>query len=183
MKLFELENNIVTFSPQTLLLEPFKKLWERDKSKSKMRAKDELAYIWYMEDVRSDFYDIVDEDERHTEVLKFLTELPSNYTPDDEVKRATREYIRLSEGMAVKLLKDAMVMIHKMRKAMLDTDFDERDKSGKPIHDIDKVMRYVDRIPTLLKSLKETYREIEREAEEQHLMRGGRKKATYEDGI
>jgi len=183
MKIFEIENNNVTYAPQALLLKPFKELWERDKSKSKGRAKDELAYIWYMEDVRSDFYDIVDEDERRTEVLKFLTELPPSYKEDAAIKTAKKEYKRLSEGMAVKLLKDAMIMIQKMRVAMLATDFDERDKSGKPIHDIDKVMRYVDRIPTLLKSLKETYREIEREAQEQHLMRGDRIKSTFEEGI
>lgn len=183
MKLFELENNIVTFSPQALLLKPFKTLWERDKSKGKAKAMDELAYIWYMEDVRSDFYDIIDEDERRVEVLKFLTALPSSYEPDEKMLEAIAFYKESSEGMAVKLLADAFVMVGKMRTSMRNTDFEERDKSGKPIHDIDKVMRYVERLPQLLKSLKESYREIEREADEKHLMRGGRMKATFEDGI
>jgi hypothetical protein len=183
VKIFELENNIVTFAPQALLLKPFKVLWDRDKGKGKKKALDELSFIFYMEDVRSDFYDIVDEDERRVEVLKFLTELPSTYKPDKEVLEALEEYAKLSEGMSVKLLKDAIIMINKMREAMLKTDFNERDKSGKPVHDIDKVMRYVERIPILVRSLKESYREIEREAEEEHLMRGGRMKATFEDGI
>lgn len=183
MKIFELDNNIVTYAPQALLLKPFKVLWDRDKSKGKAQAKDELAYVWYMEDVRSDFYDIVDEDERRVEVLKFLTELPPTYKPDKEVAEAQKEYLRLSEGMSVKLLKDAMVMISKMRVAMLATDFSEKDKQGKPVYDIDKVMKYVRGIPDVLKSLKETYREIEREAEEEHLMRGDRRKAVFEDGM
>jgi hypothetical protein len=183
MKIFELENNIVTFAPQALLLKPFKALWERDKSKGKKRAKDELAYIWYMEDVRSDFYDIVSEDERRVEVLKFLTELPPTYTPDKEVQEAIKEYCRLSEGMATKILKDTMIMVNNLRKAMVEMDFEERDKSGKPVYDYGRALDLASKIPNLLKSLKETYREIEREAEEQHLMRGGRKKATFEDGI
>jgi len=183
MKLFELENNIVTFSPQALLLEPFKVLWERDKSKGKVYSKAELAYIWYMEDVRSDFYDIVDEDERRVEVLKFLTELPSTYTTDKQVEDALDLYKKMSEGVSVKILKDTMIMVNNLRKAMVDMDFTERDKSGKPVYDYGKALDLAGKVPTLLKNLKDIYREIEREAEEQHLMRGGRLKATFEDGM
>ena len=183
MKLFELENNIVTFSPQALLLDPFKVLWERDKSKGKAYSKAELAYIWYMEDVRSDFYDIVDEDERRAEVLKFLIELPSTYTPDKEADEALSLYKKLSEGMSVKILKDTMIMVNNLRAAMVDMNFKERDKSGKPVYDYGKSMQLAGQVPELLKKLKDIYREIEREAEEQHLMRGGRLKATFEDGM
>ena len=183
MKLFELENNVVTFSPQALLLEPFKALWERDKSKGKAYSKAELAYIWYMEDVRSDFYDIIDEDERRTEVLKFLTELPSTYTPDTKSEEALIFYKKMSEGISVKILKDTMIMVSNLRKAMVDMDFKERDKSGKPIYDYGKAMDLAGKTPELMKKLKDIYREIEREADEQHLMRGGRMKATFEDGM
>lgn len=183
MKLFELEDNAVTFSPQALLLEPFKKLWERDKSKDKARAVDELAFIWYMEDVRSDFYDIIDEDERREEVLKFLTELPSNYVPDDEVWKALKEYRVLSESLSVKVLKDTMVMVNNLRQAIRDIDFTERDKAGKVVYDYGRAMDIAGKLPKLLKDLRDIYREIEREAEEQHLMRGGRLKATFEEGL
>lgn len=183
MKLFELENNIVTFSPQALLLKPFKALWDRDKSKEKTFAKDELAYVWYMEDVRSDFYDIIDEDERRVEVLKFLTELPSNYKPDKVAAEAAKHYAKLSEGMSVKILKDTMIMVNNLRKAMVEMDFEERDKSGKPVYDYGKALDLAGKVPLLLKNLKDIYREIEREAEEAHLMRGGRLKATFEEGI
>ena len=183
MKLFELEDNVVTFSPQALLLKPFKALWERDKSKGKAKALDELAYIWYMEDVRSDFYDIVDEDERRVEVLKFLTELPSDYTPDEKAEEALKAYAKLSEGMSVKILKDTMIMVNNLRAAMVNMDFNEKDKSGKPVHDFGKAMDLAGKTPDLLKKLKDIYREIEKEAQEQHLLRGGRLKAVFEDGL
>ena len=183
MKLFELKDNVVTFSPQALLLDPFRVLWERDKSKGKAYSKAELAYIWYMEDVRSDFYDIVDEDERKKEVLKFLTELPSTYTPDEKGKEAFNLYKKMSEGVSVKILKDTMIMVNNLRSAMIDMNFKERDKSGKPVYDYGKALDLAGKIPTLLKSLKDIYREIEREANEEHLMRGGRLKAVFEDGM
>jgi len=183
MKIFELDNNIVTYSPQALLLKPFKVLWDRDNSKDKARAKDELAFIWYMEDVRSDFYDIIDEDERRIEVLKFLTELPPNYKPDKEILFAASEYTRMSESMSVKILKDTMIMVNNLRASIVEMDFEERDKSGKLVHDYNKALSLADKIPGLLRSLRDIYREIEREAEEQHLMRGSRLKATFESGM
>jgi len=183
VKIFELNNNIVTFAPQALLLEPFKVLWNRDKSKGKAYCKDELAYIWYMEDVRSDFYDIMDEDERRKEVLKFLTELSSTYKPDKEVKAAIVNYKNLSEGTSSRVLRDTTIMINNLRKAMVNIDFTERDKSGKLVHNYGHAVDLAGKIPKLLKDLKDIYREIEREAEEQHLMRGGRRKATFEDGM
>lgn len=182
MKLFELKNNVVTFAPQALLLKPFKALWDRDKSEDKAKANDELAFIWYMEDVRSDFYDIIEEDERREEVLKFLTELPSTYKPDVAVQDATRFY-RGSESVSVKILKDTMIMVNNLRQEMVDMDFKERDSSGKPIHDKVKALALAEKIPHLLKDLKEIYREIEREAKEQHLMRGDRLKSAFEAGI
>ena len=182
MKLFEIENNVITYAPQALLLKPFKELWDRDKSKDKARAKDELAFIWYMEDVRSDFYDIIDEDERRLEVLKFLTELPSTYKPDEKVKAAIIFYTSF-EGISVKILRDTMTMVNNLRVAMVEMDFKERDKSGKPIHDHTKAMISAGRVPELLRNLRDVYREIEREAAEEHLMRGDRKKAVFEDGL
>ena len=183
MKLFELENNVVTFAPQALLLKPFKVLWERDKSKGKARSKDELAYIWYMEDVRSDFWDIVDEDERRVEVLKFLTELPPTYKPDNAVKEALKEYKKLSESMSVKILKDTMTMVNNLRISMVKMDFEERDKSGKPIHDYGRSMDLAGKVAPLLKNLESIYREIEKELDEQNLMRGSRIKAAFEEGM
>ena len=136
-----------------------------------------------MEDVRSDFYDIIDEDERRVEVLKFLTALPSTYEPDEKAAKASEFYRQRSEGISVKILKDTMIMVNNLRSAMVNMDFEERDKSNKPVHDFAKAMTLAGQVPELLKKLKDIYREIEREADEQHLMRGGRLKATSEDGI
>lgn len=38
MKLFKYEGYNITIEPEALLLKPFKKIWDRDRSKEKKRA-------------------------------------------------------------------------------------------------------------------------------------------------
>ena len=72
MNLFELENNVVTFSPQALLIAPFKEIWDKDKSKGKEDAALKLAFIYYMSDERSDFIHILNTDDRIDEIKTFI---------------------------------------------------------------------------------------------------------------
>ena len=46
MNLFEIVNNNVTFSPQALLVKPFKEIWDKDETEDKSLAKRELSYIY-----------------------------------------------------------------------------------------------------------------------------------------
>ena len=57
MKLFELNRLTyeIDIAPEALLLEPFKRLIDRDKSKTNDMAKKELALIYHYCDIRSDY--------------------------------------------------------------------------------------------------------------------------------
>ena len=183
MELFELKDFEITFSPQALMLKPFKKLWDRDKSKGKAKATAELGYIWFMEDVRSDFYDIEDKELRHNEVMKFLVGLPSDWKPDEKVEEAREFYIKRSETISTVLLKDTLVMLNNLRQSLKSMDFEERDKSGKPIHDPTKALDTANKLPGMIQTIKKIFEEIEKEGKQGSLMRGGREKAIFEDGI
>ena len=50
MKLFEMNKEGIEISPQSLIIKEFKKLWARDKSKGKQKARTELAYVYYYTD-------------------------------------------------------------------------------------------------------------------------------------
>lgn len=64
MKLFKFEGYRVIVEPEALLLQPFKTIWNRDKSKSKDIANSELGYVYFFADPRSDYQYILDEDAR-----------------------------------------------------------------------------------------------------------------------
>ena len=64
IRLFKYENYKVTISEEAILLKPFKAIWNRDRTKSKDRALDELGFIYFFCDPRSDYQYLTDETER-----------------------------------------------------------------------------------------------------------------------
>jgi hypothetical protein len=60
IKLFKRDGYDVKVDPEALLLKPFKKIWDRDKSKDKNRAMQELGFIYFVCDPRSDYQYLVD---------------------------------------------------------------------------------------------------------------------------
>ena len=64
MRLIKYEGYNLTIEPELLTLAPFKKIWTRDKSKDKSKALQELGYIYFMYDIRSDYQIYIDEEKR-----------------------------------------------------------------------------------------------------------------------
>ena len=48
IKLFKYEGYKLNISEEALLLKPFKEIWQRDKSKNKDKALQELGYIYFI---------------------------------------------------------------------------------------------------------------------------------------
>jgi len=161
MNLFEIENNVVVFSPQALMIAPFKKLWDADKSKDKSKATLELAFIYYMADERSDFMHILDTDERIEEIKQF-TNMPEKFSGrSKEIVRAIHYYEKLSETTSTKLLQSTRLVLQKISEFLDNVNLDERDaRSSKPIHDIGKITSSVEKIPKLIKAINEIEKEV-----------------------
>ena len=104
MNLFELENNVVVFSPQALLITPFKEIWDKDKTKDKRNAMKAMSFIYYMSDDRSDYMYLLDEEER-TDVIKQALQLPADWKSNTkELVRARHYYEELSATTSTNLL-------------------------------------------------------------------------------
>jgi len=164
MNLFEIENNVVVFSPQALMIAPFKKIWNADESKDKMNATLELAFVYYMADERSDFMHIIDTDERISEIKKFI-DMPSNFTgKSKETVRAVHYYEQLSITTSTRLLQSTRLVIQKISEFLDNINMNERDeRTKKPIHDITKITGAVEKIPKLIKALNEIEKEVIKE--------------------
>jgi len=186
MNLFELKNHKLTFSPQALELAPFKVLWQRDKSKNKEKAIKELTYIWYMDDHRSDFFDIIDEEERSKEILS-LIDLPNNWKADDKVNEARNFYRDRSDTISVKMLKNTMSLLEKVNTMLGNIDPNEtyRDAQGniKHVYDLKKIVDVAKQIPSLIESFEKTVEQVKKEDRKESTMRGSMTKSTFEDGI
>jgi hypothetical protein len=183
MRLFDLLNNQLVISEEAYLLIPLKKIWDRDKGKQKEHALAELGYIYFMEDFKSDFSDIVDEQERKNEVVGVL-DLPRNWVEDDVIREAREFYRKRSEEITpLLLLRDSKVVIDKIRAYFREVDFLALDDKGRPLYDVDKLARVVERSAGIIENLSKLEQMVKKEVESKKDKVGSRIKATFEDGL
>ena len=182
IKLFKFESYNVTIEPEVLLLAPFKKLWDRDKSKDKSIAMQELAYIYFMGDPRSDYQYIIDEESRLEEVYK-TNGLKKRKFTTDEVK-CIELYKQLTTTTSLELLKSLRLAVSAVQDELAATketlsQLESKDK----VNALKSLTSTIATIPNLIKQLVETEKLVSKEIEETTRKRGGDKgSSVFEEG-
>lgn len=161
MKLFKLENWKVEISPEALTITDFKNLVKRDKSRTKENAINELAFIFFFCDSRSDYLYIDDPSERMESIKTDLC-LPKKWKPDDLVTKAMETYLKLSVTVYSVALDDIRVAIRKITQNLRDADYKNMDAG-----DINKSTGSIKQVGPLLKEFKTLEREVLAEIEEE----------------
>lgn len=179
IKLFNYSGYQVNVEPEALLLQPFKALWDRDKSKDKSKAMQELAVIYFMEDPRSDYQYLVDREVRLSEIIKGLG-LKENWKPDAAIEKAMQFYSSFKPASAG-LLEDTRYAINKLREMLRNIDLDERDKNDKPVHTLSSITSTIKQIPALVKDLDEAERTLSKDIIAEAKARGSQSKSLLED--
>lgn len=181
MKLFKYEGYNLTISEEAYILKPFKELWKRDKSKGKDRALQELGYIYFMEDSRSDYQIYIDKEERSNQI-KLGEGLPEDWKPDKLVLAAEDFYASFKTEPEL-LLEDTTVAISKLREFIKTIDLSAVDDKGKPIYTLNTYTATIKQIPELITSLNEAERAITKEKVASDKVRGSVEKAMFEDDL
>ena len=179
IKLFKYESYEVTVEPEALMLAPFKAIYDRDKHKDKSLAKQELAFIYFMADPRSDYQFLVDPKVRANEIIKGLG-MPKGWRPDKVIERAITFYESF-KPMSAGLLEDTRYMVNKLRQELRNMNFDERDDKGKPVHTLASITSTLKQIPGLAKDLDEAERTLSKDIIAEARARGSQTKALLED--
>lgn len=182
MKLFKYEAYKVTISEEALMLQPFKKIWNRDKSKSKDKALNELAFIYFMCDPRSDYQYIVDPEDRFNAIVE-SEGLPEDWTPDKLVEEGMAFYESFKSTSAL-LLEDTRYAIEKVRMFLKTVDLNAVDDKGKPLYTINSITSTIKMIPQLIKDLNDAEKAINSEMlEKSGKVRGQKTKSLFEDSL
>lgn len=179
IKLFKRDGYEIKVEPEALLLKPFKKIWNRDRSKDKNRAMQELGFIYFVCDPRSDYQYLVDLDTR-MESVKQGEGLPNDWTPDQTVKEAMEFYLSFKPTSAL-LLEDTRVAVDKLREHLKNMDFNEVDDKGKPKYTLNTITSTIKQIPELIKGLDEAEKAVTSDIREMSKARGNHEKAIMED--
>jgi hypothetical protein len=174
IRLFKYEAYEVTIEPEALMLAPFKAVYSRDKHKDKAMAKQELAYIYFMGDPRSDYQYLVDPEVRSEEIIKGLG-MPKNWKPDAVVERALTFYESF-KPMSAGLLEDTRMFVSKYRQKLKELDFDNLE-----VRELKEIGAIIKQIPGLAKDLDDAEKTLSRDIIAETKARGSQTKALLED--
>ena len=179
MKLLKYEGYNLTFEPEILTLKVFKKLFTRDKTKDKSKFLQELGYIYFMLDPRSDYMYITDEDERSKAII--IGEGLSDTWKVDSILQDAMDYYKSFRPTSALLLEDTRVVVDKLREALRSINITETDDKGRPIYTLNTIVATIKQVPSLVKDLDDAERAISKEIVQNDKIRGSVEKAMYED--
>jgi len=184
MKLFELKGWELQVSEEAWGLSPFSKILKRDKTKGKEKALKEALFVYFWSDVRSNYIHMPDE----VKLLEIKGDigLPDKWEKDSVIDEAIELYGRVSTSVIEKLylqsLKSAQAIGDYLENAAVLLA--ERDNNGRPVNDIAKITGAVQKVPKLMRDLKDAYKEVVKEREDNDNKKKGSKKFNiFEDGI
>lgn len=182
MQLFQLKNYNVVFEPQVMMIQEFAAI--RDKNKNDDLTLLEISFIWFYADVRSDFQNVIDDDERIEEV-KHSIGLPKSWEPSDEVLNAIEFYHSYSStpssGLYTASITAAKFIEGKLRKPQ--GLLDETDEKGSKLYKLDTILKMIKDIPDVMVKLHTGREQVIKELESKTGLKGGKKKSIFEDGI
>ena len=173
MKLFKYEGYEVRVAPEALALRPFKKLWDRDKSKNKERATTEFSLLYFYCDPRSDYQYIID-DETRLEAVKEGIGLDKDWKPDATLKMALDFYKTFDTSAAI-LLRAAQEGVDKVQKLLKDLTPDDT----KSLKDYLIVMKMIPEVASMIQEAEKKLNEEEQFGE----AKGAVEKAMFDDGL
>ena len=179
MKLLKYEGYNLTFEPELLTLSVFKKLHSRDKTKDKSKFLQELGYIYFREDPRSDYQYITNTEDRSKAIIEGEG-LPNNWKVDDCLQEAI-EYYKSFKTTSALLLEDTRAAVDKLRKQLRDINLSDTDDKGKPIYTLNVVVSAIKQVPSLVRDLDEAEKAIAKELIQNDRIRGSAEKSMYED--
>lgn len=157
--LFKVEGKIVQPNTETLLISPFKEIWERDKSKGKENAIEELTYIEFMTSMlKSNPYKGYASEVKE-KVVKDAVITQKDWQPDELIFKGVEYIFKLQKEASptYTLYMSALQAKEKLEKFFRTVDLDERSpKTGFPIYkpkELSSAMLDVDKLTSSLAAL------------------------------
>lgn len=182
MNLVELdENRQLIIADELHGIKSFKDLIEDRYSKGKDEeyVTNELLYIYFMHDLRSD-YMIYEESERSFQVLDEL-DLDEDYKPDQLMIKAMEKYKDLTETKISSMLKATYTLIDKVIKNIEEIDLNDVDKNGRPIYTLKDTVDAGNKCSVLAEKVAKLEELQAANLKDKSKIRGGRVKSIFED--
>ena len=181
MKLFELsDKNTPVISPEALLINEFKELWDSDKDKNKSNASKILAFVYFFADYNS-IYNTYTKDEKQEQLIIDL-DLPKDFCIDLDIANAIQKYIRLQETPSMGYLRSVRKAADELKNFFDKVDLSEVDSHGKPIYKPADLTKAISDSAKVIESIDKWEEKVKKEMSlEDEKIYGGGKRGVYED--
>ena len=143
--LFTIKNLAVVPEPEVYMISPFKEILARDKSKKKVVALQELAYIEFMSSLKkSNPFAGYNDGEREDAVIKAVFN-GKNYNPDKLVLEGIKfiSELQTTHSPVYSLYLKSKKAVEGIKRFFDSVDVNERDDRGKPIHKATDILRSI----------------------------------------
>jgi hypothetical protein len=170
MGLFDFKDYKVVISPDAVAIPAFKTIWERDKTKEKHKATQELSYIYFVNDFKSP-YSIYPEEDRRAKVLSDFIKNP-DWVMDAELKIAEEEYNEFQKTYSMRFLESARGLADKLTAYFDEVDFHATDERGKPTYSATDAVRNLKEVGNVIESLDKVEEKVKKEIDSQTKVRG-----------
>lgn len=171
MSILDVVDGAIIIKPECLVISPFKELWEKDKSKGKALASDQLKYIWFFAAYKSPYF-AIPEDDRSKMIIEGVIK-SKKFIVDDEILHAIVKYKELNHTAGVRLVESAQAFANKLEKYFKDVDLDSVD--AKKVTDI-----FIN-MPKIIDSLNSAMKKCMEEQASGVKVRGGHTVGMFED--
>lgn len=180
MKLFTYESYQIKISPEAYALKPFRDIWDRDKSKNKLKALQELGFIYFYCDPKSDYTYITNEEERAATII--ADEGLGKWLPDKIVIAAV-DFYNSFKTTSILLIEDARKSAERVREFLRNVDLLAEDDKGKPKYNATQVVSSIKECLRLVEVFTEAEKKAVMEQTDTLRMRGGGDKTIFEEDL
>ena len=164
--LFIVSEKTVFPHAETLLISPFKDIWERDKDKKKVNALEELAYVEFMTSMKkSNQYRQYPESQKEGKVRAAVI-TREHWEPDELIKQAMHKIIQFQQEASTtyNYYMAAKKAAEKMQNFFLEVDINAvNEKTMNPLYKPRDITAALNDTEKVLSNLKNLEKKVEEE--------------------
>ena len=171
LKIIDLKDSKIIVAPECLVIEPFKSVWEKDKSKDKTYAFNVIKYTWYYASFKSPFFQHNDTD-KHKLIVEHILKEPK-FKMTQELLDCINMYDKIHTTPAMRLFRAVQESISKMEKFFETATYDE--------DSITKIQKAIIDMPKMQEAVQSALDNCNKEQSSGNKVRGDAQLGMFED--
>ncbi len=171
IRIIDLKDSKIIVAPECLVIEPFKSIWEKDKSKDKTYAFNVIKYTWYFASFKSPFFQHGNAD-RHKLIMDHIIK-DDKFKVTKEVEDSIELYSKINTTPSMKLFRAVQESIGKMEEFFKTAEYNE--------DNIKKITDTIIAMPKVQEAIQSALDNCNKEQSSGNKVRGDAQLGMFED--